>query len=696
MYRLFALFVLISMSLKVLCQISSAQQQEIDQNISQAEIAASKNDAVGQAQYVNKVAYAYWEAGKQDLAINYFQKSLELNKQIGNQNAIKSIYNSIGMIYTDMQKHEKALEFFEKSFEIRRLINDKSDLASGLMNIALSLENLNRHKEAIVRLDKALEIAKETNNVRMIRSIYGRMAQDYKQIGEQEKSYECMNFYSTFNSHINEQERKTIQNEADQKVDKANTQVKQTEQKLMTTSERLQHTQKDLEEEVLINRERQMEIDLLSKDKLIAELKIKDQEQQLSFEKKIRTVLIVAFLIASILSTVIYVLYRKIKQQGNALRLSEAKIDALYYNSPDAFILFDGVNMLKVNDAAVTLFGFTDKEQVFAGSMERLFPVFQKDKRESKNVLSEKLYDAQVSSVSRFEMLMRKQSGMDFFVEITITRTVSDGKDLYYVVFRDIDTCYRNGLELNGYKTNVDQAVEDHILKSKSSGGSFETLSDLKTSFLTNLILQFKRPLLQLSPLTQVLVGHGELNDKQKEDLRMFDALLGELQKKHEHFTEQARQLEISQQLIVTRFDVYKLLCDAENYAEQNFKIRGIGLKINKSADFPNELVGDYRVLEKILHTLLTVFFSKVVNGEVILHLKRSSKSLFFEIHNPELTLSSEEVASLQDFKDKNDLHNIEFQYCKQLLQMIGGDLVVESKASGGTKFRFSIIEKVA
>ena len=72
--------------------LDSSVQQDIDNYKSDIEKYKADGNKTQQANSLNKIAYLYWENGIYNDAVNYFSQSLELNKSIGNKNAIKSIH----------------------------------------------------------------------------------------------------------------------------------------------------------------------------------------------------------------------------------------------------------------------------------------------------------------------------------------------------------------------------------------------------------------------------------------------------------------------------------------------------------------------------------------------------------------------------------------------------------------------------
>lgn len=64
----------------------------------------------------NKLVFNYWENEQYQKALQSFEQSVALNKETGNNIAIKTIYCNMGMIYSDLGHVEISLVFLEKVY----------------------------------------------------------------------------------------------------------------------------------------------------------------------------------------------------------------------------------------------------------------------------------------------------------------------------------------------------------------------------------------------------------------------------------------------------------------------------------------------------------------------------------------------------------------------------------------------------
>ncbi|RLD62858.1 MAG: hypothetical protein DRJ01_05265 [Bacteroidetes bacterium] len=295
--------------------LSSQTSEKINDYLQKIEMYESEGNNVEKARYLNKLAFLYWDQGNYDKSIDYFNKSLVINIEIGNNNAIKSIYTNIGMIYSDKGDFETSILYFRKSLKICELINNQEDIAVCLINLSVPLVTVKRYDEANNYILKALDISKQYNNIKLMRTCYGMLSENYKKIGDDKKASYYFNLYASF--------QKKIQDEQIKENQKKMQEVKMQAYKIVAEKEtELKNTENSLLKEKKISKERQMKIVLLNKEKEIKELKIKEQKAQLKTEAIYRMFLIVGFVLIGIIAFVVYRGYKQ-KKQAN-LEISRA------------------------------------------------------------------------------------------------------------------------------------------------------------------------------------------------------------------------------------------------------------------------------------------------------------------------------------------------------------------------------------
>jgi signal transduction histidine kinase len=270
-----------------------------------------------------KIATIYWEAGLLKEAIDYFAQALRINKELGNENAIGVINNHLGMIYFDMRQYDLAIEYLQKDLKIREKFRDKKGIAGAHINIGIVLQSNGQHNEVISHLETALEIAKEVQEIKLIRSCYGMLAESYQKVGNTEKSFEYFNLFSSIDKLIINEELTRKEQDSKKKLGELESKSRQAELEKKKKEAELKLTEATLHEFVQISKERQLQIELLRAENEVKELEILNKElalreQQVKLENEIliRNSLAGGIILVCILAFVLYRGY-KIKQKAN-------------------------------------------------------------------------------------------------------------------------------------------------------------------------------------------------------------------------------------------------------------------------------------------------------------------------------------------------------------------------------------------
>jgi len=294
--------------------LDKANQHESFNNIKEA------------SRFINNAAMIYWEHNYYDESIRLFEKSLNFNKKLNNENGIAMINSNLALINTDKQNFEEALKYFEKTLAIRKSNNEVVGIISAHINISVVLNRLKKTDEAIKHLHEALNYAREMNDAGQMKSCYGMLSETYEKAGNVEKSLYYYNYYRSFHELvINEKIKKSeakLENEQLRAVI-AETEKEKKELELLLVDKKLKETKENLavsesENKDLVKNLSRAELEyrfLKNKaglDNIIAEEKIKKTQRIITY-----SLIVLAFIVAILVLLFIY--SRKIKNKNKTL-----------------------------------------------------------------------------------------------------------------------------------------------------------------------------------------------------------------------------------------------------------------------------------------------------------------------------------------------------------------------------------------
>jgi len=115
----------------------------------------------GMVSSLNNIGYIYMNQGDSSLALEYYHKSLKIEEEIGSQEGMASSLNNIGIIYSDEGDFSLALEYYNKSLKIKEELGDKKGIAYSLNSIGNIYNNQGDFSLALKYYHKSLKIREE-------------------------------------------------------------------------------------------------------------------------------------------------------------------------------------------------------------------------------------------------------------------------------------------------------------------------------------------------------------------------------------------------------------------------------------------------------------------------------------------------------------------------------------------------------
>jgi tetratricopeptide (TPR) repeat protein len=125
------------------------------------EIEQEIGDQAGEAKTLHQIGMVYEETNRFEEALENYNKSLEIEQEIGDRAGEAQTLHQIGMVYEETNRFEEALEKYNKSLEIKQEIGDRAGEAKTLHQIGMVYQLTNRFEEALGNYNKSLEIKQE-------------------------------------------------------------------------------------------------------------------------------------------------------------------------------------------------------------------------------------------------------------------------------------------------------------------------------------------------------------------------------------------------------------------------------------------------------------------------------------------------------------------------------------------------------
>lgn len=145
-------------------------------------------DKIGLANALNNIGIVYRNNRNQERALESFLKALELFRSLGNKVGEANTLNNIGNIYYQQEKFSQALELYGNSLSISEEIGDKSAAAGKYSNIGGVQLVLGDTAKALASTEKALVLQKQIGDDKGQISTLNNLGAYYAETKELDKS----------------------------------------------------------------------------------------------------------------------------------------------------------------------------------------------------------------------------------------------------------------------------------------------------------------------------------------------------------------------------------------------------------------------------------------------------------------------------------------------------------------------------
>ncbi|TWH49454.1 PAS domain S-box protein [Sporomusa sp. KB1] len=363
---------------------------------------------------------------------------------------------------------------------------------------------------------------------------------------------------------------------------------------------------------------------------------------------------------------------RKIAEEG----LNRYKVLSEQAQDIITFIDIDG-RIIEANEAAVKAYGYSREELLNL----TIFDLCAKD--------TEVFMKCQMAIADRkgvfFEAVHKRKNSEFFPVEINSQGTIIGERKVLLNIIRDISERKLVEEELKGAKDKAEAA------------------NKTKSEFLANMSHEIRTPINGITGMIDLTLM-TELASDQKENLTVAKScahqLLGIVNDILDFSKMEAGKLSLE----VVSFKFRDLIAEIVKAYSYRAGSKGLELNYTLSADVPDIVSGDQNRLRQILNNLLDNAIKFTENGEVSLSIKRTGGNaetfeLTFAVRDTGIGIASGEMNKL--FKTFSQVDgSITRKYggtglglviSKQLVELMGGKMWVESVKDTGSVFYFTI-----
>ncbi len=390
------------------------------------------------------------------------------------------------------------------------------------------------------------------------------------------------------------------------------------------------------------------------------------------------------------------------RQAQAALEASEAKYRELVDNA-NAIILRlapDGT-VAYFNEVAEKLFGFPAAEILGKHVIGAIVPETESGSGRDLTLLIEAiLSDPSRYAVSENENMTR--TGERIWVRWANREIPDRGRPPPHAVLcigHEMTAQHRLEMELAEYRNRLEEQVQARTIELVAARQEAESLARVKSEFLANMSHELRTPMNGVLGFAQLGLrlseGRGKTRDYFTKIIDSGKLLLGVINDILDFSKLEAGQLRIES----VAFALEHVLREPLDLLRDQAVGKGIVLDLELAADLPARCLGDPLRLQQVLLNLLSNAVKFTERGHVLLRVSRrvdaSGDDLLFMVRDSGIGMTPEQRGNLFNAFSQADTSTtrrfggtgLGLSISKRLVDMMGGDIAVESALGQGSTF---------
>lgn len=676
------------------------------------QIRHEKNDQMGVASASYNIGNIYNLTKNYRKALQYFSQSLNIFNELGDDDGISDVYNSIGTAYLELKITDSALYFFEKSYNLSLKLNnlekqavslnnlgtvfyDKKDYqkaqdyynsalvieigqddlelqASTIRNIAEVAMLMGNYDKSLDYFTRAAEIAKNIGAKKLLMEIYAGLSNYWERKKDFQKSHQFLKLSGSIKDSIyNEESIKQI----------ADFEVKYS----------------------LRNKDQQLQ--MITKESKVQDLQIKTQRYIIYIFASLSLLILALFFIFYTRSRInkkakrileaknIHITEQKIvlEKAIAELRESEEKHVSLIKNIQDGIFVIQDNKIIFANESFSKISGYS-QEEVY--ELDFLSIIHPEDQERIANNYIKRLAGENVPN--SYELKVIHKCGKTLHLSLSVGLINYFGKPAHIGTLKDITTIKKHETELVKQKEKAEQATQS------------------KSMFLAGMSHEIRNHMHSIIGISEV-IAETNLTPEQKEYFKIINTSGNELMNIINEILDFSK-IEAGQVVLEhIEFNVREVVSKVISMHEVKAKQSELYLVSEIQDAIPDRLIGDPTRLSQILINLvnnaikftdkggITVRVSHMPKAELVNSSNASHYQLLFEVIDTGVGISPDSQQKL--FKPFSQTHiavqrkkggtGLGLAICKQLTEMMEGEIGVISSLGNGSTFWFTVLFSV-
>ena len=389
---------------------------------------------------------------------------------------------------------------------------------------------------------------------------------------------------------------------------------------------------------------------------------------------------VIALLVAALVA---WTVVRRTARLAAATEREGTKFHTLFATNTDGIVILDRNGFIDCNDATLEMFHMNAKEEFLACSPGQLGENPQACGTAAELLASKHIDEAIRQGHAFFDWVARRPDGSTFPSHVALHAMTLDGRTVIQAIMRDI---------------SAQKETEETLMQARDAALS---ATEMKSQFVANVSHEIRTPMNGIMGMTQLLLG-SKLTTRQKDYAeaisRSADALMHVINDLLDFSKIEAGRLTVEQ----IDFDLTEQLQDILDLYLPRADAKRLDLRLQRHDGVPPWVKGDPLRIRQILLNLLDNAIKFTQKGEVSLKVTPvagTPRQIRFTVQDTGLGMTPDVQARIfQAFSQGDGSVTRKFggtglglTICRQLAELMGGSLTLESTPGQGSAFHLTL-----